>query len=286
MEKLKRLSLTILVLSFAVCACKVNGQILNQQNVNINLPVIEKKVYIDRYRTVYVQKPRVARKLAQPVQLMGYLWVYPEDLGNFKSAPTGIIANINSLALHGRDNWRIPTPDELAVLEANADKIGLGDDIYLATDHRNGVLRLVATGISETKKVEEDDVIVIGGVKWAKKNVGASTPEQKGYVMDYHDILQYTPPVGWRLPTAYEYKILNNYRINNFDNGGNRGYMFEIPYNSYRNQKIIFPSFYRWYVTYWCVGENGSRSIVDCSRYGFDLHGSINISACIRLVKE
>lgn len=122
--------------------------------------------------------------------------------------PISAIANINSLALHGHDNWRIPTPDELAVLEANADKIGLGDDIYLATDHRNGVLRLVATGPSETKKVEEDDVIVIGGVKWAKKNVGASTPEQKGYVMDYHDILQYTPPVGWRLPTAYEYRIL------------------------------------------------------------------------------
>ena len=35
----------------------------NQQNVNINLPIIEKPVYVERYRTVYINKPRVARRL-------------------------------------------------------------------------------------------------------------------------------------------------------------------------------------------------------------------------------
>lgn len=42
----------------------------NQQNVNINLPVIEKPVYVERYRTVYINKPRVARRLEEPVQLL------------------------------------------------------------------------------------------------------------------------------------------------------------------------------------------------------------------------
>ena len=116
-----------------------------QQNININVPVIEKPVYIERYRTVYVNKPRVARKLDKPVLLLGYLWVYPEDLGNFRQVPVSVINSVNAQKPYGRDNWRIPTPDELAVLEANADRIGLGDDIYLATDHCNGVLRMVST---------------------------------------------------------------------------------------------------------------------------------------------
>ena len=100
-------------------------------------------------QTIYVEKPqpkRLARKLAEPVQLLGYLWVYPEDLGNFKQQPIGIIENINTQNMYGRDNWRIPSPDELAVLENNAETIGLGEDTYMATDQNSGILRLVSSG--------------------------------------------------------------------------------------------------------------------------------------------
>lgn len=140
----------------------------NQQNVNINLPVIEKTVYVDRYRTVYVDKPlpkRVAKKLSAPIQLLGYLWIYTEDIGNFKQPPYDVIKNINVQNPYGRNNWRIPTPDELAVMENNADDVGLGDDIYLATDHSNGVLRLVSTGKSvaeqnaEIKEAEQKRIL-------------------------------------------------------------------------------------------------------------------------------
>lgn len=193
--------------------------------------------------------------------------------------PISAIANINSLALHGHDNWRIPTPDELAVLEANADKIGLGDDIYLATDHRNGVLRLVATGTSDTKKVEEDDVIVIGGVKWAKKNVGASTPEQKGYVLDKRDIHSFTPSLGWKLPKAYELKILNNYRgINSYINDNDRICTYTIQDGSYSTKKIIFPYEFP-YMDYWCIDGDGDRSIMRGSN-------PINLKLIIVLVKR
>lgn len=197
----------------------------NQQNVNINLPVMEKTVYVDRYRTVYVDKPqpiRVAKKLSAPIQLLGYLWVYPEDLGNFKQIPFDVINSINEQNMYGRDNWRTPTPDELAVLENNADKVGLGDDIYLATDHSNGVLRLVSTG--KTKATSETDNqairqeiinsgkgVELNGIIWATSNVGASSPKEFGYYYTWENAKNACPK-GWRLPTKEEFESLIGFR--------------------------------------------------------------------------
>ncbi len=185
----------------------------NQQNVNVNvnLPVIEKKVYIERYRTVYVDRPqpkRVARRLNAPVQLLGYLWVYPEDLGNFKQPPYNIIDNLNKLNSYGHNNWRIPTPDELAVLEANADRIGLGDDIYLATDHSNGVLRLVARPDTDEEKAAKYGGVLVGNTIWANKNVGAQREYDEGADFRRYDDASQACPSGWRLPTQPEFKEL------------------------------------------------------------------------------
>lgn len=134
----------------------------NQQNVNINfdnLPVIEKPVYITKYRTVYVDRPqpkRVAKRLEKPVLLLGYLWVYPYDLGEFTRNPSGIINNINAQIPYDRNTWRVPDPDELAVMEANANQVGLGDDIYMDTSHRNGIVRLVSTGPTHSEMVAQE----------------------------------------------------------------------------------------------------------------------------------
>lgn len=163
---------TFLAFNSSKSLCQVyqqNKQIAiqqNQQNVNINVPVIEKKVYVDRFRTVYVDRPqpkRVARKLSAPFCLHGYLWVYTEDIGNFKNQADAweIIQNINVQAPFGRNTWRIPTSAELAVLEQNADKVGLGEDIYLATDHRNGVLRMVSTGPTAAERKAEADKLAM-----------------------------------------------------------------------------------------------------------------------------
>lgn len=156
----------LVLLLFAATCITTNAQNYsvnqNQQTVNINVPVIEKKVYVDRYRTVYVGVPstrRIARKLGAPVQLHDYLWVYPEDLGEFKrqSDAYEIIKHINKNHQYGRNTWRIPTPGELALLEQNGDYIGLGDHIYLATNHANGVLRLVSTGPSVDEQNKENE---------------------------------------------------------------------------------------------------------------------------------
>lgn len=173
----------------------------NQQIINLNVPIIEKKVYVDRYRPVYIEKPRVARKLEKPVLLLGYLWVYPEDLGNFSQVPIGVINSINAQKPYGRDNWRIPTPDELAVLEANADVIGLGDEIYLATDHRNGVLRLVSI------EGEYSNCVKVGNTYWMKTNLGAQREGEQGSVVSYEDAVRFCPS-GFRLPTKEEFEEL------------------------------------------------------------------------------
>lgn len=207
-EKTLTLSVVLLFFSLSTVFAQQNTVIIqqNQQNVNINLPVIEKTVYVDKYRTVYVDRPqpkRIARKLDAPIQLLGYLWVYTEDLGNFKQHPLGVIQSLNNQNPHGRNNWRIPTPDELAVLEANADKIGLGDDVYMATNYANGILRLVSTGSSVLDIARG---VNINGVIWAVNNVGGSG---YGKLLNF-DEAQGVCPVGWRLPTKDEFQSLIN----------------------------------------------------------------------------
>ena len=201
MDRIGVIILNVLILSTFSLSAQSYSVNNNQQQININVPVIEKPVYIERYRTVYVDKPRTARKLDKPVLLLGYLWVYPEDLGNFKQVPVGVINSINAQSPYGKNNWRIPTPDELAVMEANADKIGLGDDIYLATDHRNGVLRLVSIAGEYTNCVK------IGNTYWMKTNLGANRVGESGTVVSYEDAVKYCPN-GFRLPTKQEYEEL------------------------------------------------------------------------------
>lgn len=202
MKKIADLTLITIFSLVINCSAYAQSYTVSQQSqqVNINLPVIEKKVYVDRYRTVYVEKPRVAKKLEKPVILLGYLWVYPEDLGNFKQVPEGVIRAINAQNPYGHNNWRIPTPDELAVMEANAEQIGLGDDIYLATDHRNGVLRLVCI---DNEYVNLENFILIGNTYWAKTNFGTKIITEPGRPLTYQEALD-KAPAGYRLPTEEE----------------------------------------------------------------------------------
>ena len=142
----------LMLLAVDICYGQNINQNINQNSVIINnQPVIEKKEYIIKYRPVYIDKPqpkRYARKLSAPLCLLNYLWVYPEDLGSYPSGPGEIIAQINKQGMYGRNTWRVPTDDELRLMENYADNCGLGDDIYLSTTHRNGILRLVSTGMS------------------------------------------------------------------------------------------------------------------------------------------
>ena len=203
------------------------GQNINvqqsQQNVHINVPVIERNVYIERFRTIYryrdrPQPARVARRLDAPIQLLGYLWVHTQDLGDFRQHPHDVIRNINAQNPYGRNNWRIPTCDELRVMENNANLIGLGDGIYMATSHSNGILRLVSTGLSVAEQNEQQRQLeagtVINGIRWANLNVASgggfvSNIEDLGGHFNWYEARNICPP-GWRLPTDEELRRLSS----------------------------------------------------------------------------
>lgn len=238
--------LTIMVCLFSIIHAQVNNNVNNNNNNIIinNQPVIEKVKYIEKYRTVYVDRPqpkRLARKLPSPVCLLGTIWVYTEDLGDFRSLSDAneIVNHLNARGACGRNDWRIPTSAELAVMEQNADKVGLGDGIYIATSHRNGILRPVSTGLSiaEKNKAAEDrrrqhdaeemrirrqkeaeesrirnaknaqiSLINSGqgirdgnGLVWATTNVGAASSSSNGSILS-----SYAGSNGWRLPSSRE----------------------------------------------------------------------------------
>lgn len=220
------------------------------QNVNSNAiiiqnqPVLEKEKYIIEYRTEYKDRPsakRVARRLSAPVCLQGYLWIYPQDLGKHSSTPYSIINQINEQGNYGRDDWRIPSPEELHLMESCADECGLGEDMYMSTTN-SGVVRLVSTGLSvreknaiiinrniddEINKREREirehnqivayqkkilasgEAILIGNLIWKVKNEGALRPKDKGTSSE-----KYNSNVNWRVPTEKEFKDLIKKAIN------------------------------------------------------------------------
>ena len=101
--------------------------------------------------TVTNRQPNVS-KPTSVVTLLGYLQVSPDDIGEFSSVPTNIIANINKQELYGYDDWRLPTQEELDLMKANNNKIGLNNGDYMTSTGRSGNVRLVTTGKTVNEK--------------------------------------------------------------------------------------------------------------------------------------
>ena len=73
----------------------------------------------------------------------GYLHVFPNELGVFQSIPTNVISNINNQGMHGYDEWRVPTNEELSLLHANGYLSGAQ---YMTKENASGMVLLVTTG--------------------------------------------------------------------------------------------------------------------------------------------
>ena len=79
----------------------------------------------------------------------GYLHVFPNELGVFQSVPTNVISNINSQGMHGYDEWRVPTNEELSLLRANG---YLSSAQYMTKENASGMVLLVTTGKTVAEK--------------------------------------------------------------------------------------------------------------------------------------
>lgn len=79
----------------------------------------------------------------------GYLHVFPNELGVFQSHPNSVIANINNQGMHGYDEWRVPTNEELSLLRANG---YLSGTQYMTKENPSGMVLLVTTGKTVAEK--------------------------------------------------------------------------------------------------------------------------------------
>ena len=88
------------------------------------------------------------RKRTEVEIVLGYLKVYPNELGVFPNAPTTVIAQINRQHLYDYDSWRIPTTEELALLRANG---YVSDEDYItASKAKSSGIVLLVTDENET----------------------------------------------------------------------------------------------------------------------------------------
>ncbi len=87
------------------------------------------------YRTKRDLIQQVSRDLARrlrggavelkPIDLLGLLDVYPEDVGSFREVPTSVIIALNNAKKYGFNDWRLPTPQELDLLRSNFELLGM-----------------------------------------------------------------------------------------------------------------------------------------------------------------
>lgn len=103
--------------------------------------------------------------------ILGYLKVFPEELGVFMSEPTSVISQINSQVQYGYNNWRIPTKEELTLLRNNG-YIRNGE--YMTQENKKGIVLLVSDGqdyaiLQAQEKQERSNIKQVGDVSNNKK---------------------------------------------------------------------------------------------------------------------
>lgn len=96
--------------------------------------------------------------------LYDYLYVYPEDLGTFSSNPELLINITNKNAAYGYTDWRLPTQEEMSLLEANTRLISLNRSTSYAYQNiwnyqkGNFTVRLVRSKVVTQQKISNSSM--------------------------------------------------------------------------------------------------------------------------------
>lgn len=115
--------------------------------------------------------PSIGKSKSGSVEtILGYLHVYPEDIGIFNSNPTSVIKAVNDQGLHGYGDWRLPTDEELSLMMTQKEALGISNiDNYMSTNNASSgmkrLVRLVTTGktiiqLREEKRQQEEEAAV------------------------------------------------------------------------------------------------------------------------------
>ena len=136
----------------------------------------------------------------------GYLHVFPSELGEFQSVPTNVISNINNQGMHGYDEWRVPTNEELSLLRANG---YLSSAQYMTKENASGMVLLVTTGktVAEKEAIRAEllkyvDLGLPSGTCWRNSNEGGDNAR---YTYD-----EAVSKFGNKLPTRQQLEELKN----------------------------------------------------------------------------
>lgn len=140
--------------------------------------------------------------------IMGYLYVYPEDIGKFNSEPSNVINAINRQNLNGYGDWRLPTNEELSLMATEKAKLGMGSvDNYMSEENSasssNKIVRLVRIEDYYEGFLNDYPWVDLGlpsGTLWGKCNIGA-----KYYATECGDYY------AWGETSTKEYYGSNNY---------------------------------------------------------------------------
>ena len=106
--------------------------------------------------------------------LLGYLQVFPEDLGSYNGCPNSVITAINRQSLYDYRDWRLPTNEELSLMANSKEKLGMGSiSSYMSKENANSggmkTVRLVRSGNTNGSDVLTQEDLKKAGFRFLKK---------------------------------------------------------------------------------------------------------------------
>ena len=139
----------------------------------------------------------------------GYLHVFPNELGVFQSIPTNVISNINNQGMHGYDERRVPTNEELSLLRANG---YLSSAQYMTKEKTSGMVLLVTTGksVAEKEAIKAEQARQAELLKYVDLGLPSGTLWKETNESGFYNYDNAVSKFGNKLPTRDQFEELIN----------------------------------------------------------------------------
>ncbi len=160
------------------------------------------EILLKNYELYLLSNPSTNAKIInlKPLKILDYLYVYPEELGSYSREPATVLENINKQCKYGYSDWRIPTEEELSLINAKIESSSLRNHNYAYSNCWNAVNRFILLPV-------RTEIIV------QKNMVNASTPFLDDDVYDFGEFSFLDGKVGLEVvvhnPTSREIAIDN-----------------------------------------------------------------------------